>query len=212
MTPLAPDLSAFLQTHLPNERGASRHTIASYAHAFTLLLRFVAGRLKRSPSQLAIEDLDVQMIRAFLEHIEEGRANSVRSRNARLAAIKSYFRFVEHRHPACLEQAMMIRALPIKRTDTKLIDYLTREEIRALLAAPNRHTLGGLRNRAMLQACGRPNCLRCEWTTFPMGLSPTYGFLAKVGENGYCRSGKRPKPPFALGWPSGPAMRGQNCS
>ena len=150
MTPLAPDLSAFLQTHLPNECGASRHTIAAYAHAFTLLLRFVAGRLKRTPSELAIEDLDVQMIRAFLEHIEEGRANSVRSRNARLAAVKSFFRFVEHRHPACLEQGMMIRAMPIKRTDAKLIDYLTREEVRALLAAPNRHTPGGLRDRAML--------------------------------------------------------------
>ncbi|KAB2759589.1 tyrosine-type recombinase/integrase [Brucella anthropi] len=150
MTPLAPDLSAFLRTHLPGDCGASRHTIAAYAHAFTLLLRFAAGRLKRTPSELAIEDLDVQMIRAFLEHIEEGRANSVRSRNARLAAVKSFFRFVEHRHPACLEQAMMIRAMPIKRTDAKLIDYLTREEVRALLAAPNRHTPGGLRDGAML--------------------------------------------------------------
>lgn len=150
MTPLAPDLSAFLQTHLPDECGASRHTIAAYARAFTLLLRFVAGRVKRTPSELFIEDLDIQTIRAFLEHIEEGRANSVRSRNARLAAIKSFFRFVEHRQPACLEQAMMIRAMPIKRTDAKLIDYLTKEEVRALLAAPNRHTLGGLRDRAML--------------------------------------------------------------
>lgn len=101
MTPLAPDLSAFLQTHLPDECGASRHTIAAYARAFTLLLRFVAGRVKRTPSELFIEDLDIQTIRAFLEHIEEGRANSVRSRNARLAAIKSFFRFVEHRQPAC---------------------------------------------------------------------------------------------------------------
>lgn len=150
MTPLAPDLSAFLQTHLPDECGASRHTIAAYAHAFTLLLRFVAGRVKRTPSELFIEDLDIQTIRAFLEHIEEGRANSVRSRNARLAAIKSFFRFVEHRQPACLEQAMMIRAMPTKRTDNKLIDYLTKEEVRALLAAPNRHTPGGLRDRAML--------------------------------------------------------------
>lgn len=150
MTPLAPDLSAFLQTHLPDECGASRHTIAAYARAFTLLLRFVAGRVKRTPSELFIEDLDIQTIRAFLEHIEVGRANSVRSRNARLAAIKSFFRFVEHRQPACLEQAMMIRAMPTKRTDNKLIDYLTKEEVRALLAAPNRHTPGGLRDRAML--------------------------------------------------------------
>ena len=125
MTPLAPDLSAFLQKHLPDERGASQHTIAAYAHAFTLLLRFAATRLKRQPSDLEIEDLDVSLIRAFLEHIEEGRANTVRSRNARLAAIKAFFRFLEPRRPACLEQAMMIRSLPVKRTDVKLIDYLT---------------------------------------------------------------------------------------
>lgn len=150
MTPLAPDLSAFLQTHLPNECGASRHTIAAYARAFSLLLRFAAGQRKRAASELAIEDLDVQTIRTFLEHIEERRANSVRSRNARLAAIKSFFRFIEHRHPVCLEQAVMVRAVPTKRTDAKLIDYLTKEEVRALLAAPNRYTPGGLRDRAML--------------------------------------------------------------
>jgi site-specific recombinase XerC len=79
MTPLAPDLSAFLQNHLPNERGASRHTIAAYAHAFTLLLRFATVRLKRSPSELAIEDLDVQLVRGFLEHVQGGRANTARS-------------------------------------------------------------------------------------------------------------------------------------
>ena len=150
MTPLAPDLSAFLQKHLPEERGASRHTIAAYAHAFTLLLRFAAARLKRQPSDLAIEDLDVRLIRAFLEHIEEGRANTVRSRNARLAAIKAFFRFLEPRRPACLEQAMMVRALPVKRTDVKLIDYLTKDEVRALLAAPDSRTSAGLRDRAML--------------------------------------------------------------
>lgn len=150
MTPLAPDLSAFLQNHLPNERGASPHTIASYAHAFTLLLRFAAARFKRQPSDLMIEDLDVGLVRAFLKHVEEGRDNTARSRNARLSAIKAFFRFVEHRQPACLEQAMMIRALPVKRTDTRLIDYLTREEIRALLAAPDIRTRGGLRDRAML--------------------------------------------------------------
>lgn len=147
MTPLAPDLSAFLQKHLSDERGGSQHTIAAYAHAFTLLLRFAATRLKRQPSDLAIEDLDVSLIRAFLKHIEEGRANTVRSRNARLAAIKAFFRFLEPRRPACLEQAMMIRSLPVKRTDVKLIDYLTKDEVRALLAAPNGRAPAGLRDR-----------------------------------------------------------------
>ncbi|MDX5384084.1 MAG: hypothetical protein LPJ92_13705, partial [Rhodobacterales bacterium] len=90
-------------------------------------LRLVAGRLKRTPSDLFIEDIDIQTISAFREHIEEGRANSVRSRNARLAAIKSFFRLVEHRHSACLEQAIMIRAMPAKRRDAKLIDYLSKK-------------------------------------------------------------------------------------
>ena len=172
MTPLAPDLSAFLQSHLPDECGASRHTIAAYAHAFTLLLRFAAGRLNRSPSELAIEDLDVQLIRAFLDHIEEGRANSARTRNARLAAIKSFFRFVEYRCPACLEQAMMIRALPVKRTDARLIDYLTQEEIRALLSAPNRHTPAGLRDRAMLHLTYAAGLRASELLAVRMGDFP----------------------------------------
>lgn len=150
MTPLAPELSAFFQSHLPHERGASPHTIAAYGQAFTLLLRFASTRLARPPSALAIEELDVELVRAFLEHVERGRANTARSRNARLSAIKAFFRFVEFRRPACLEQAMMIRALPVKRTDITLIDYLTREELHALLAAPDPRTPGGLRDRAML--------------------------------------------------------------
>ena len=119
-----------------------------------LLLRFAAARLKRQPSDLMIEDLDVGLVRAFLAHIEEGRDNTARSRNARLSAIKAFFRFVEHRQPACLEQAMMIRALPVKRTDTPLIDYLTREEIRALLAAPD------IRTRRPTRPCYAPSGLR----------------------------------------------------
>ena len=150
MTALAPDLTAFFQHHLPNERGASPNTVASYAQAFALLLRFAAGRLKRQPSGLMIEDLDASLVRAFLDHMEEGRSNTPKSRNARLSAIKAFFRYVEPRRPACLQQAMMIRALPVKRTDSRLIDYLTREEMRALLAAPDPHTASGLRDRAML--------------------------------------------------------------
>lgn len=150
MTPLAPHLSAFLRDHLPRERGASPHTITAYAHSFMLLLRFATHRLKRRPSDLNIEDLDVALVRAFLDHIESERGNVARSRNARFSAIRAFFRYLEYRAPACLEQAMSIRAPPIKRTDTKLIDYLTREEMQALLAAPDPRTRGGIRDRAML--------------------------------------------------------------
>jgi integrase/recombinase XerD len=150
MTPLAPHLTAFLRDHLPRERGASRHTIASYADTFALLLRFAAFRLKRGPSDLRVEDIDVTLVRAFLDHLESERGNGSRSRNARLSAIRTFFRYIEYRLPACLEQAMSIRALPIKRTDTRLIDYLSRDEMKALLDAPDPRTVGGLRDRAML--------------------------------------------------------------
>lgn len=150
MTPLAPHLTAFLRDHLPRERGASRHTIASYADSFALLLRFANDRLKCGPSELRIEDLDVMLMRTFLDHLESDRGNGGRSRNARFSAIRTFFRYIEYRVPACLEQAMSIRALPLKRTDTRLIDYLTRNEMKALLDAPDSRADSGLRDRAML--------------------------------------------------------------
>jgi integrase/recombinase XerD len=150
MTALAPHLTAFLREHLPRERNASPHTVATYAHAFALLVRFAADRLKRRPSDLAIEDIDPELVLAFLDHVESERGNAARSRNARFAAIRSFFRYLEYRAPACLEQALRIRALPMKRTDTALIDHLTREEIQALLAAPDARTPSGARDRAML--------------------------------------------------------------
>jgi integrase/recombinase XerD len=150
MTALAPHLSAFLREHLPRERNASPHTVATYAHAFALLVRFAAQRLKRRPSDLTIEDINPDLVLAFLDHIEGERGNVARSRNARFAAIRAFFRYLEYRAPIHLEQALRIRALPVKRTDTALIDHLTREEMQALLAAPDARTLGGVRDRAML--------------------------------------------------------------
>lgn len=150
MTLLAPYLSAFLREHLPRERGASQHTIASYAHCYRLLLTFAAERRKTRPSRLGIEDLDATLICAFLDHLEAERANSAKSRNARLAAIHSLFRFLEYRAPACLEQARRIHAIPMKRSVQPLVGYLTRAEMQALLAAPGPRTAAGLRDLAML--------------------------------------------------------------
>ena len=140
VTPLAPHLTAFLGITSQRERGASQHTIASYADSFALLLRFAADRLKCGPSDLRVKDLDVTLVRTFLDHLESDRGNGSRSRNARFSAIRSFFRYIEYRLPACLEQAMSIRALPIKRTDTRLIDYLSRDEMKALLDAPDPRT------------------------------------------------------------------------
>ena len=150
MTPLSPHLSDFLRAHLPRERGASQNTIASYAHCYRLLLTFAAERRKIQPSRLVIEDLDADLISAFLDHLEADRANSAKSRNARLAAIHSLFRYIEYRVPACLDQARRIHAIPMKRSVQPLVGYLTRAEMQALLAAPDPRTVAGLRDQAML--------------------------------------------------------------
>lgn len=150
MTALAPYLTSYLRDHLPRERNASPHTVSAYAHAFALLVRFAADRLKRRPSDLTVEDLDTGLILAFLDHVEAVRGNAARSRNARFAAIRSFFRYLEYTAPACLDQALRIRSLPTKRVDKTLIDYLTQEEMQALLDAPNPRTPGGTRDRAML--------------------------------------------------------------
>ena len=150
MTALAPHLSTFLREHLPKERRASQHTCEAYAQSFQLLLSFAASRLKTTPSKIEIERLDAPLILAFLEHLEKKRGNSARTRNARLAAINSFFRFLEYRVPSCLDQARRIHAIPMKKTDQALVDYLARDELQALLDAPDTSTASGIRDRAML--------------------------------------------------------------
>jgi integrase/recombinase XerD len=124
--------------------------VATYAHCFALLVRFATKQLDSRPSDLRIEDLGPDLVLSFLDEIETDRGNCARTRNARLIAIRTFFRYVEYKVPACLDQALRIRALPKKRTDTALIDYLTREEIEALLSAPDPRTVSGARDRAML--------------------------------------------------------------
>jgi len=150
MTQLAPHLTAFLREHLPRDRRASVHTCEAYAYSFQLLVTFAAKRLRKRPCLLQIEDLDVAMILAFLQHVEEVRGNKARSRNARLAAVKSFFRYLEHRLPAALGQALRVHAIPTKKIDQALIASLSRPEVQALLDAPDRRTVSGVRDRAML--------------------------------------------------------------
>src|SRR5437867_4897171 len=104
MTPLAPHLTAFLQQRLPLEQGVSEHTRDSYSYAFQLLLTFAGRKLRVSPSALQLEQIDAPLILAFLEHLESVRRNKVGSRNVRLAAIKSFMRFLEHRVPSSLNK------------------------------------------------------------------------------------------------------------
>jgi site-specific recombinase XerD len=128
----------------------SAQTSDTYAYAFQLLVCFAARRLKTTPSALSIEQLDATLILGFLEHLEKERGNCARTRNSRLAAIKTLFRFLEYRLPSCLEHALRIRAIPVKKTDEVIIGYLNRAEIQALLDAPDPSSRYGLRDRAML--------------------------------------------------------------
>lgn len=156
MTALARYLTIWLREHLPVDRAASPNTIEAYSQTLSLLLRFAAARLGRAPSALTLEDIDATLILAFLEEIER-RGASVRTRNARLAAIKAFFRFLEYRLPAALEQIRQVQAIPRKKADEALVAWLTRAEIRALLAAPDPRRRDGIRDRAMLSlayACG----------------------------------------------------------
>src|SRR6187401_1629316 len=100
---IAPHMTAFLHEHLARTREASPHTCDSYAYAFQVLFTFASSRLRVRPSNLTIEQIDVPLILAFLDHLEDERRNSPSSRNARLAAIKSFFRFVEYRVPGAVE-------------------------------------------------------------------------------------------------------------
>ena len=150
MTALAPHIAAFLHVRLPAEQGASEHTRDSYSYAFQLLFTFAGEKLKISPSSLQLEHLDAPLILSFLENLESVRANKAASRNVRLAAIKSFMRFVEHRVPSAIEQVRRILAIPAKKADIRLVGYLSVDEMKAILETPVPTTRMGIRDRAML--------------------------------------------------------------
>ena len=143
MTPLAPHIEAFLREHLGRHRGASLHTCDSYAYSFRALFEFAAHRVKTAPCALSIEHLDAALVGAFLEQLETTRHNGAATRNVRLAAIRSFFRFLQHREPAALDQIRRVLAIPFKRRDTRLVPYLTQDEVQALVNAPVRRRVRG---------------------------------------------------------------------
>ncbi len=150
MTGIASLIEAFLRETLSRHRGASPHTCESYAHSFRLLFEFAAEKLKTAPSSLTLEQLDSRLVSAFLEYLEDTRKNTAETRNVRLAAIKSFYRFLEYRQPAALEQIRRVLAIPFKKTETRLVPYLLRDELQELLDAPDPATRDGIRDRAML--------------------------------------------------------------
>jgi integrase/recombinase XerD len=150
MTSLAPLVTAFFRQNLAIEKGVSKNTLASYSYAFKFLCGYVSGRLRTSPSQLSLEDLDAPMVRDFLEHLERDGANTARTRNLRLTAIRSFMKYVEYEVPSAIEQIRRILAISSKRTQERLVNHLTKEEMRAILDAPDPSTRRGIRDQAML--------------------------------------------------------------
>jgi integrase/recombinase XerD len=150
MTALAPTLQAFFTERLVTQRHASPHTVAAYRDTFRLLLIFAEGRTSTAPSKLRVADLDADLIGAFLDHLETDRSNSTRTRNARLAAIHSFFRYAALRHPEHAAIIERVLAVPPKRFERNTVSFLTDIEVEALLAAPDRLTWLGRRDHALL--------------------------------------------------------------
>jgi site-specific recombinase XerD len=143
-------IEAFFTDRLMRQRQVSPNTIASYRDSFCLLFNFAKQRLNKEPSALSIEDLDAAFIGSFLNHIENDRGNCARSRNVRLAAIHSFFKYIALQDPIHSALIQRVLAIPTKRFERNLIDFLTKPEIEALLAAPDQITWGGRRDSTLL--------------------------------------------------------------
>jgi integrase/recombinase XerD len=150
MSALAPTMQAFFTERLIGQRQASSHTIGAYRDTFRLLLAFAQQRTGIRPHALDIEDLDVMLITAFLDHLESERGNSPRTRNARLAAIRSLYQYAALRHPEHAATIARVLAIPTKRHDRAIVNYLTAPEAKALLAAPDQTRWIGRRDHALM--------------------------------------------------------------
>ena len=165
MTAIAATMQAFFTERLTRQRRASPHTITAYRDTMRLLLGFAAQRTGTSPSRLDIADLDAPVIGAFLDHLECERGNSIRSRNARLAAIHSLFGFAALRHPEHAADIARVLAIPPKRSDQTIVTFLTATETGALLAAPDRASRTGRRDHAWILLAIQTGLRASELTT-----------------------------------------------
>jgi integrase/recombinase XerD len=169
VTALAPVLQAFFTDRLALQRHASGHTIAAYRDTWRLLLGYASAKTGKQPSQLDLADLDAPLIGAFLDHLEADRGNSARTRNARLAAVHSLFRYAALRHPEHAQIIARVLAIPPKRFDKALVTWLTEPEIAALLAAPDRSTWAGRRDHALILLAAQTGLRISELTGLTTG-------------------------------------------
>ena len=152
-------IERYFTERLVHQRNVSINTIASYRDTFRLLFTFAQARLRKAPSSLELKDLEAPFIGEFLADLETKRGASVRTRNLRLTAIRSFFRFLSFEEPAHSALIQRVLAIPSKRHDKQQVDFLTRSEIEAILAAPDRATWLGRRDHALLrrQVCVSPS-------------------------------------------------------
>lgn len=164
MSSLAPTLQAFFVERLGQQRAASQHTVAAYRDTFRMLLSFCQARTGRAPSELRLDDLHAELVGAFLEHAENGRGNSVRTRNARLAAIHSFFAYAAFHHPEHAALIQRVLAIPHKRHERALVTFLERSELEVILAAPDQATWVGRRDHALLLLAAQTGLRQSELT------------------------------------------------
>ena len=185
MTLLAPTLQAFFTERMITQRDSSPRTIAAYRDTFRLLLTFASQRTGKQPFHLDIDDLDAELIGSFLNHLETDRGNSARTRNARLAAIHSLFKYAAVRHPEHLQTIGRVMAIPAKRHQRPGLTYLNKDEIKALLAAPDRGTWLGRRDHALLLLAMLTGVRVTELVTLTVGdVTLTNGAHIKVKGKG----------------------------
>jgi integrase/recombinase XerD len=151
MTSLAPTLQAYFTTRLTSQYGASPHTVAAYRDTWRLLLGYAAQTTGTAPVDLDLSRLDADLINGFLTALEAQRGNGIATRNARLAAVHSFFTYASRFHPEHLATIGRVLAIPQKRRPRNEISYLTDTEVTALLAVPNQATKAGRRDHAMFQ-------------------------------------------------------------
>jgi site-specific recombinase XerD len=146
---LAPLVQRFFGERLIRQRNVTGATVAAYRDTFRLLLRFAETHLKRPPALMSLEEVNAPLVLAFLDHLEQVRGNTVRSRNARLAAVRSFVRYASGEEPAALPIAQRVLAIPTKRHPKPMLGFLSREEMQAVLDAPSPTTRSGQRDRAL---------------------------------------------------------------
>jgi site-specific recombinase XerD len=161
---LAPLLECFFTQRLMQQRQASPHTVGSYRDTFRQLLKFTQQRLHKAPSNLTFEQIDAPLIVAFLDHLEKNQGLSIRSRNLRLTAIHSFFRYAALETPAHSAQIQRVLAIPSKRFTRTLVRFLSRPEVDALLAAPDRQNWRGRRDHAFILMAAQTGLRLSEMT------------------------------------------------